>query len=159
VDDLVVFNGDIGLVTTGIYSGQNGVFITDLANNTTSGPYFYAIADLDSANAILTVPLSALETSSGLQLGASTPFTFSVKAVDNYFTHSVTDSIGPMKYELDMPKVSTSPTVTVAPGTTTNLLVSPNGAYNGKSPSQTGLLLMYTDGKAGQESSSITVVP
>jgi subtilisin family serine protease len=160
VDDLVVFNADIGFFTTGTYSGQNGVFITDLTNNTTSGPFFYTVADLDSANAILTVPLISLDTSSGLQLGVSTPFTFSVKAVDNYFTHAVTDSIGPMKYELDTPQVSASPiTVTVAPGTSTNLLVSPNGAYNGKSPSQTGRLLMYTDGKAGQESSTITVVP
>jgi len=167
VDDLIVFNKDMGLASTGTYSGQNAVFITDLTNGNTNA-FFYTIADLDSANAILTVPLSALQTSTGLQLGVSTPFKFSVEAVDNYFTHTVTDSIGPMKYELDMPQVYASPfTVTVAPSASTNLTVFPNNAanpyltspYNGKSPSQTGLLLMYTDGKAGQESSSVMVTP
>ncbi len=59
-DDLVIFNGDIGFVTTGTtFSGQNGVFVFDLTSGSASGPYSYTIADLDSANAILTVPLQA----------------------------------------------------------------------------------------------------
>jgi hypothetical protein len=33
------------------------------------------------------------------------------------------------------------------------------GPYNGNSPSQTGLLLMYTDGKNARESDRITVTP
>ncbi len=86
IPDLYVFNQDIGQATTGTYSGQNGVFVLDVSNGTASGPYYYTVADLDSANAILTAPLSALTTSSGLQLTTSTPFTFFVLAVDNYFT-------------------------------------------------------------------------
>jgi subtilisin family serine protease len=168
VNDLDVFNADIGFLTTGTNSGQNGVFIVDLTTNTASGPYFYTEADLDSANAILTVPLSALQTSTGLQLGVSTPFTFSVLAFDNEFSGNLTDLIGPMKYELDMPMVyPAASTFTVPANGSTSLLVFPNnaanifltGPYNGHSPSQTGLLLMYTDGKAGQEDASIVVSP
>jgi subtilisin family serine protease len=168
IDDLDVFNADIGFLTTGVNSGQNGVFIVDLTTNTASGPYFYTDADLDSANAILTAPLSALQTSTGLQLGISTPFTFSVLAFDNEFSGNLTDLIGPMQYELDMPTVyPAASTFTVPANGSTNLSVFPNnaanvfltGPYNGHSPSQTGLLLMYTDGKTGQEDASIAVSP
>jgi subtilisin family serine protease len=168
IDDVDVFNADIGFFTTGTISGQNGVFIADLTSGTASGPYFYTGADLDSANAILTVPLSALQTSTGLQLGFSTPFVFSVLAFDNYYTGNLTDFIGPMQFELDMPTVYPAVSEFIVPADgSTNLAVFPNnaanvyltGPYNGNSPSQTGLLLMYTDGKAGQEDASITVSP
>jgi hypothetical protein len=168
LDDLDIFNADVGFLTNRVNSGQNGVFIADLTNGTASGPFFYTDADLDSANAILTVPLSALQTSTGLQLNYFTPFTFSVLAFDNYFTGNLTDLIGPMQFELDMPKVYAGADELVVPANgSTNLPIFPNnaanvyftGPYNGNSPSQTGLLLMYTDGKAGQESSTITVSP
>ena len=166
VPDLDVFNGDIGIITTGTDSGQNGVFVVDLAAGTASGPYFYTIADLDSANAIMTVPLGALTTASGLSLGYSTPFTFVVDAFDNFYTGNLTDQIGPMQYELDMPKVyagdltvpanSSSP-LTIFPNNAANIFFT--GSYNGNSPSQTGLLLMYQDAPAGAEASQILVTP
>jgi subtilisin family serine protease len=169
VADLDIFNADIGLVTTGSgNSGQNGIFVSDLAAGTAMGPYAYTVADLDSANAILTVPLSALRTAAGLQVGASTAFTFNVLAFDNYFTGNLTDFIGPMNYELDMPRVYPFPaSFSVPANTSVNLPVFPNnaanvffsGPYNGKSPSQTGLLLLYTDGKTGQEDASVSVTP
>jgi hypothetical protein len=166
--DLVVFNADIGLETTGTLSGQNGVFIADLAAGTASGPYFYTIADLDSANAIFTVPLSAMKTAGGLSLTTSTAFSYYVRAFDNYYTGNLTDSIGPMQYELDMPQVypivndftaaaNASIQFTVFPNNAVN--VYSTGPYNGNSPSQTGLLFMYTDGKAGQEASFVAVTP
>ena len=166
--DLDVFNGDIGMVTTGTMSGQNGVFVADLAAGTVSGPYFYSVADLDSANIIMTVPLSALQTSSGLQLTTATPFSFTVLAFDNFYTGNLTDSIGPMKYELDMPQVyapaseftvgaNTSLPVTVFPNNAANPYLT--GPYNGNSPSQTGLLLMYQDGKLAREADFVTVTP
>ena len=166
--DLDVFNADIGLETTGTFSGQNGVFIADLTAGTASGPYFYTIADLDSANVIFTVPLSALTTSNGLQLTSSTPFNYSVAAFDNFYTGNLTDLIGPMNYELDMPQFySASAEFSVAPNTALPLTVFPNnaanvyftGPYNGNSPSQTGLLLMYLDGKTGRETDHVTVTP
>ncbi len=166
VPDLDIFNGDIGNVTTGTNSGQNGVFVVDLAAGTASGPYAYTVADLDSANAILTVPLSALTTASGLSLGFSTPFTFSVYAFDNYFTGYLTDLITNMQYELDMPRFYAAD-LTVPPNLSSQLTIFPNnaanpfaiGPYNGNSPSQTGLLLMYQDADAGAEASQIVVTP
>ncbi|MGA2814305.1 MAG: S8 family serine peptidase, partial [Candidatus Acidiferrum sp.] len=166
--DLDIYNADIGFATAGTFSGQNGVFIADLAAGTASGPYFYTIADLDSANAIYTVPLSALTTANGLQLTYSTPFNYSVAAFDNYYTGNLTDFIGPMNYELDMPRFYPAATeLTVPSNTALALTVIPNnaanvyfsGPYNGNSPSQTGLLLMYTDGKNGRETDSVTVTP
>ncbi len=158
--DLDVFNADIGLETTGTLSGQNGVFVADLRAGTASGPFFYTVADLDSANAILTVPLSALKTSSGLQLTVSTPFTYSVAAFDNYFTGNLTDLIGPMKYELDMPKVfPASAEFTVPAGGSVALSIIPTSPYNGNSPSQSGLLFMYTDGKVAREVDNVVVTP
>jgi hypothetical protein len=164
--DLDVFNGDIGNITTGTNSGQNGVFVVDLAANTASGPYFYTIADLDSADAILTVPLSALTTAAGLSLGYSTPFTFTVDAFDNFYTGNLTDQIGPMQYELDMPKfyagdltvpANSSSPLTIFPNNAANIFFT--GPYNGNSPSQTGLLLMYQDAQAGVEAGQILVTP
>lgn len=168
VPDFVIFNADIGLETTGTDSGQNGVFIFDVANGTASGPFFFATADLDSANMIFTAPLGALVSSAGPALGLSTPFTFSVLAFDNYFTGNLTDLIGPMRYELDMPQFYPALSdFSAAPNAATPNFVIPNnaanpyltGPYNGNSPSQTGLLLMYTDGKNGRESDRVTVTP
>jgi hypothetical protein len=155
--DLVVFNADLGFLSTGFFSGQNAVWVFDVAAGTANA-YFFTIADLDSANVILTAPLSALRTASGLQLNSNAPFTFSVLAFDNYFTGNLTDQIGPMHYELDMPQASPDlPDVTVPAGGSTSINVVPNAAYNGNSPSQTGLLLMYKDARAGKESDTVKV--
>jgi hypothetical protein len=169
VADYVVFNGDIGGLTTGTDSGQNGVFVADLAAGTAAGPFFYSLADLDSANVILTVPVSALTSVAGSQpFSVTAPFTFSVLAFDNYYTGNLTDLIGPMKYEMDMPQsYPSSPTVSVAAGASSGISVLPNnasspyltGPYNGNSPSQSGLLLMYTNGKDGREADIVTVTP
>ena len=156
--DLVVYNADIGLTTTGTISGQNGVFVANLATGTASGPFFYTTADLDSANAILTVPLSALTSTAG-SVTLNQPFTFSVLAFDNYYTGDLTDLIAGMKYELDMPQEYTTSTFAVAAGSSTSVSVVPNAAYNGNSPSQMGILFLYTNGKTGQESSIVLVNP
>lgn len=164
--DLVVFNADIGRQTTGTNTGQNGVFVANLITNKASGPYFYAGADLDSANMILTAPLSALTTTNG-NVTLNSPFTFFVLAFDNYYTGNLTDFIGPMQYELDMPQFYTSATFPVAAGASTSIPVFPNNAanpffgapYNGNSPSQQGLLFLYTHGKTGQEASIVSVTP
>ena len=166
--DLIVFNEDIGYASTQVDSGQNGVFVYDIAANSTTGPYFFNSADLDSANVILTVPLSALQTAAGLRVALSTQFTIRVRTVGNYYTLVQTDQIGPALYELDMPRFYAGATsLFVQPNAPATVPVFPNnattpylsGPYNGKSPSQTGLLLMYTDGKARQEASIVTVTP
>jgi len=168
VADFVVYNEDLGTATGAPYpSGQNAVFVADLTTGK-SNAYAFAIADLDSANMIFTAPLSAFKTSTGLTLNYDTPFTFTVNAYDNYFTGNRTDVIGPMKFELDMPQYYgafdelTVPTngsapLTVVPNDAVNYYFT--GPYNGNSPSQKGLLLMYTDAKNGKEQSSIVVTP
>ena len=165
-DDFVVFNEDIGSATTGVISGQNGVFVANLATNTVSGPYFYTTADLDSANVILTVPLSAL-TSTAASVTLNHQFTFSVLAFDNYYTGNLTDFIAGMKYELDMPQFYTTSSFVEAAGASGTISIIPNNAanpyfgapYNGNSPSQRGILFLYTDGKTGQESSMVFITP
>ncbi len=164
--DLDVFNGDIGFVTTGTFSGQNGVFIADLTAGTATGPYFYTVADLDSANVILTAPLNALTCSAG-SVQISSPFTYAALAFDNFYTGNLTDFIPGMQYELDMPQFYTVPSFSVTPNTVGQLPIIPNsgantyltGPYNGNSPSQLGILFMYTNGKAGQEASALAVTP
>ncbi|MDR3752585.1 MAG: S8 family serine peptidase [Terracidiphilus sp.] len=167
-NDYDVFNADIGFETTGTNSGQNGVFVADLAAGTASGPYYYSTADLDSANMILTVPVSALTSSAGgPPFSVTAPFNYSVLAFDNYYTGNLTDSIGPMKYEMDMPQSYASSTVSVPVSASSGIEVYPNnasfpyftGPYNGNSPSQSGLLLMYTNGKDGREADLVTVTP
>jgi hypothetical protein len=90
----------------------------------------------------------------------STPFNFSVLAFDNYFTGNLTDAIGPMQYEFDMPQFFTgSSSFTVAPNTSLPVAIIPSSPYNGNSPSQIGILFMYANGKVGQEASLVTVHP
>jgi len=167
VDDYVIYNEDIGLATTGTSTGQNGVFVANLITGTASGPYFYTSADLNSANAIFTAPLSALTTTGKPSVTINSPFTFSVLAFDNYYTGNLTDIISGMKYELDMPKYYTSSSFSVPAGFSGGVNVYPNdattpyfsGPYNGNSPSQTGLLLMYTHGRDSREADVVTVTP
>jgi hypothetical protein len=72
-----------------------------------------------------------------------------------------------MKYELDMPQEYTTSSFAVTAGTSGSIPVVPNNAahpyfsapYNGNSPSQKGILFLYTNGKTGQESSSVLVTP
>ncbi len=155
-DDFIVFNEDIGLATAGADSGQNGVFVYDVVAGTAT-LVAYAVADLDSADMIYTVPLSNLSNSTtGISLGLSSPFVFSVYAFDNYFTGNLTDAIGPMTYELDSPTAFTSAATTTVPaGSSANLTVFNNA--NTLSPSQIGLLLMYTNGLTNREADFIPV--
>jgi hypothetical protein len=75
------------------------------------------------------VSLSALVSSTGPALGLSTPFTFTVLAFDNYYIGNLTDAIGPMKYELDMPQFYPALSdFTAAPNAATPNVVFPNNA-------------------------------
>lgn len=159
IPDLDVFNADSGTLQGLAATGQNLVWVADLTTGAATA-YFYTLADLDSANVVFTVPLAGMSTSTGLKLNINTPFTFTVNAFDNYFTGNLTDQISLMQYELDSPQVFPVPAdLTVPPNTSTLLTVFPTSPYNGNSPSQKGLLLMYTDGKTGQEASSVIVFP
>src|SRR5207245_1548487 len=133
-------------------TGQNVTGVFNLATNKTS-VFFFTDADLDSANAILTAPLSALGLTPGTQ------FNFSVFAFDNYFTGALTDAIQGMTYTLGTPRFFGSgiPTTGVPAGATSTLMINAVPGGDVASPSQTGLLLMYRDSSTEREASPILV--
>jgi subtilisin family serine protease len=149
-EDYVLYNAENGGFAA---TGQSVVVVGNL-NTGTATAYYYTDADLDSANAILTAPLSAL----GIEVG--TQFRFSVYAFDNYFTGSLTDQIEGMTFTGGTPRYSAdAASLTVPAGGNARLgITSPAGGATA-SPSQSGLLLMYRDAKPKAEASDILVKP
>ena len=84
IPDFAVYNRENGTFAS---TGQTLVAVQNLSTGSAAA-YFYADADLNSGNMILTAPLSALG-----GLSPSTPISFYVLAYDNYFTGTVTDVI------------------------------------------------------------------
>ncbi len=135
--DSVIFNLENGTFGS---TGQNVVASGKLDGTVPIAVRFFADVDLNSGNIILTAPLAAL----GLTPGQT--FNFSVFAFDNYFTGNLTDSVEGMTYTLDTPKfVPSAYTATVPAGGSTTLTVQAVPGGDLKSPSQSGLLLMYRD--------------
>jgi subtilisin family serine protease len=149
--DYVVFNLENGGFAA---TGQNVVGVFNLATNT-AVVRFFTDADLNSANAILTARLS------DLGLTASSKFDFSVFAFDNYFTGNLTDAIEKMTYTPSTPRFSTSgiPTTGVPVGGSSTLNIQAVSGGDVASPSQTGILLMYRDGRTQREADAIGVQP
>lgn len=153
-DDYRVYNSE----QTGF--GATGVTLVNVQNlnTTTAFQDFYLDADLDSANAILSVRFARL----GLAGNAipATPIRLTFRAYDNYFTGDLTDSIGPVTYTPALPKyafsLSANP-VPVGGSATLTINAVPGGAT--ASPSQTGALLLYRDARAKAESQAINVSP
>jgi minor extracellular serine protease Vpr len=133
-------------------SGQNVTAVVNLATNTAQ-VFFFTDADLDSSNAILTAPLSAVD------LTPTSQFHFSVHAFDNYFTGNQTDSIENMTFSFAQPRFVASgiPATGVPADGSAVLTVSsvPSGAT--ASPSQAGLLLLYRDAAPDHEAQTVRV--
>jgi subtilisin family serine protease len=146
--DFVVFNGD--LAYPAFDNGQNVVFIGDIAAGTAS-PAFFTDVNLDSANLILTAPAAFV----GLDQG--TQFDFSVYGVDLYFQGVVTDAVEGMTFTAGQPRYAAEQTVEVPGFRSVRLTVSEVDGGADASPSQNGLLLLWRDGLAGKEASTITV--
>lgn len=148
-------NGD-GVFDAVIFNRENGAFGSTgqnvVAAGPVSGPFtasFFTDADLNSGNIILTAPLSAL----GLTPGMT--FSFSVYAFDNYFTGNLTDAIEGMTYTLDTPRFVPSASAPVVPaGGAVTLGVAAVTGGELKSPSQSGLLLMYRDAEGKKRKDS-----
>jgi minor extracellular serine protease Vpr len=139
--DFVVYNSELGTFGS---SGQNVVHVFDLTAGT-DNIYFYTDADLDSANAIFTVPSAALG------ITDDTAIDFNVYAVDNYFTGASTDSFGTMTYTPSKPRfVATGVAAGVPAHGALQLGTARVTGGAAASPSQLGLLLMYRLG-AGRE--------
>src|SRR6266571_3530705 len=148
--DFVVFNLENGGFAA---TGQNVTAVFNLKTNA-STVYFFTDADLNSANSILTAPLSALGLTPGTQ------FDFSVFAFDNYFSGALTDAIEGMTCTLGTTRFVGSgiPAAGVPAGGSSTLTVNAVPGGDVASPSQTGLLLMYRDSRSQQEASPITIV-
>ena len=134
--DFVVYNLENGGFAA---TGQNVVAVVNLATNA-GVVNFFVDADLNSGNAILTAPLSAMG------LTPTSKFDFGVYAFDNYFTGNLTDAIEGMTVTLGAPKFGASlATGAVAAGTQSLLGIAAVPGGEAASPSQKGLLLMYRD--------------
>jgi hypothetical protein len=147
--DFVVFNSENG--GFGV-SGQNVVSVFNVKSNTVAGPFFASDADLNSADVILTAPLSALG------LTPDTQFDFAVLAIDNYFTGELTDVSEGMTYTPGAPRFVAVPATAVPAGGSSLLSIGLFAPGESASPSQSGLLLMYRDGKPGREADAIRVL-
>ena len=142
--DWFVFNQENGAFAS---TGQTLVFVQQ-AGSPTASAFFFMDADLNSGNAILTVPPAAL----GLTFGST--FTFSVYAYDNYFTGNITDAIENMTFTGGTPRFA-SPTFfdTVPASGEFNVDITAVPGGDVTSPSQTGLLIMYrnAEGKSRKD--------
>jgi minor extracellular serine protease Vpr len=138
--DYVVFNLENGTFGS---SGQNVVRVVNLTTGAGT-TFFFNDADLDSGNAIMTAPLSAVG------LTPSTKFTYSVLAGDNYFTGLITDAIENMTFTLGTPRyaLSGASSFAVPAGGKATLNVSSVAGGAAASPSQLGFLLLYRDADA-----------
>ena len=147
--DYVVFNLENGGFGA---TGQNVVAVLNLLTQTAS-IFFFTDADLDSSNAILTAPLSALG------LNAASRFDFSVFAFDNYFTGNQTDAIQHLTYTPSTPRFAASgvPATGVPAGGSSTLLIQTVPGGDAASPSQSGILLMYRDAETKHEADVIEV--
>jgi subtilisin family serine protease len=144
--DYEIFNAENGGFAA---SGQNVAFVRNLATPTVPGRgFFFSIGGLNTSNVILTVPLSLLAPTApatGPAVSLNAPFDFRVQASDNYFTGAVTDEIGTMTHTILTPRFATAtPAVAVNAGAATSLATSQPTDGATASPSQTGLLLLYT---------------
>ncbi len=151
-DDYVIFNAEqTGFAATGV----NLVFVGPLP----SGPFqafFFADADFNSGNIILTVPADRI----GLNLTNPAlwqPFDFYVLAFDNYFTGNLTDfSADVMTVNPAFPRATVSISPSPVPTGSSSSLNINTLAYNApESPSQQGILLMYRDAQPGREADDI----
>jgi len=155
--DVPIDNNRDGIVDVILFTAENGTFASsgqtvtfiftctaappaDKCSAGTTTAFFFLDAELNSGNAILTAPLSALG------LTPTTQFDFSVDAFDNYFTGFLMDSIGTMTHTLATPKFAGSglPAVIPAKGKAKLNIASVTGGATA-SPSQTGFLLLYRD--------------
>jgi len=150
-DDFVIFNLENGGIGT---TGQNVVAVENL-RTMTANIFFFTDADLNSANAILTAPLSAVN------LTPDTQFNFDIEAFDNYFTGNLSHGFTGMTYTAGTPRYTGSgvPVTGVPAGGTSTLMVDAVPGGDVASPSQSGLLLLYRDGVPGREADAITVTP
>jgi len=149
-DDFVLYTIESGAFGS---SGQNLAVLLNL-NTGTSVVRFYSVSDLSSANMIMPALLDDLD------ITGDTQISYQVFAFDNYFTGALTDVSDRVTVTLGTPRFAAEEEFFSIPvGGAKALTINRNAAGDAASPSQSGLLLMYYDGKTGAEASAITVTP
>lgn len=139
--DYVVFNAENGGFSV---SGQNLVFVANLATGAAATAVFFTDADLDSGNVIYTVPMNASAGPINVGIQPGTTFGFSVFAFDNYLSGNLTDSVENMLFTPGSARfgVTGLPFGTVAPRSFTTVPVTTATVPDAKT-TENGLLLMY----------------
>ena len=132
--DFIVFNAESGGFAL---SGQSLVYLYNIKDGTATA-YFYADADFNSANMIMTVPMAPMGLAPGTTIGIR------VEALDNYFTGNVTDEIANMRFTPGSERfgVVGEPFGTVPPKGSAELGVRVATLPN-RLTSELGLLIMY----------------
>lgn len=132
--DYVVFNSELGGFSA---SGQNVVSVAKLPTGAATA-LFFTDADLDSGNAIFTVPMTAVGVVPGTTIGIS------VFAFDNYITGALTDSVENMRFTPGNARfgVTGDPFGTVAPRSFAQVPVTA-ATVPDTATTETGLLLLY----------------
>jgi hypothetical protein len=138
--DYVVFNTELGGFSA---SGQNVVSVANLAGGAATA-VFFTDADLDSGNAIFTVPMNASAGGVNVNVQPGATFSFSVYAFDNYFTGSLTDAVENMLFTPGNARyaVAGDPFGSVNPRSFTTVPVTTANVPD-SSTTESGLLLMY----------------
>jgi hypothetical protein len=145
VVDYFVFNGENGGFAV---TGQTLVFV-QRAGAAAGSAFFFADADLNSGNMIMTIPAAAIGVAPG------TTINFAVYASDNYFSGITSDAIEGMRFTPGSERFGLvgDPFSTVAPNTATTVGVRAATLPDTVS-SERGLLLMYRR-NAGSEADAI----
>jgi subtilisin family serine protease len=157
VDDYLVYNAEQGTFAS---TGTTLVYVQKLnldgSANGSATARFYADADLNSSNIVLTVLASDI----GITNPATQQFKFSVYVYDNYFTGNYKDAIGTMTHTLGVPKYALAfDSFSVDPGLGGTVPITAVTGGSTASPSQSGFLLMHYDGRTGRESDQVIVTP
>jgi hypothetical protein len=164
-DEYVIFNAENGGFAV---TGQNLVFVQKLGpppcapfNPNAAGTgclaraFFFMDADLNSGNAIMTVPMAA----NGVDITPGTQVTVDVFAGDNYFTGLFTDAVEDLTLTPGTPKyaVNGGPSLTVPTDDQVELTVSAVPGGDAATPSQTGFLLLNRLDEQPSESNAVAV--
>ena len=156
VADALVYTRESGDFGT---SGRTLVVVQKLnpngSNNGAAVANFYIDADLDSANAILTVLPGDLGITD-----LSKKINFEVRAYDNYHSGNLTDVVPGQSFIPAKPKyTATFDAFTLPANGQGGVVVSKTPGVAANAHSQTGLLLLHANGKAGREADLIQVTP
>ncbi len=145
--DYFVFNQENGAFAS---TGQTLVYVQK-AGSSGASAYYYADADLNSGNIILSVPAGAMGVTAGKTIN------FTVLAYDNYFSGNVSDAIEGMRFTLGSPRfqADSGPLGSVPRFGSTALRVV-SAPVPDSASSESGLLFMYRR-DAGTEADAVRI--